>query len=144
MGQLHGEAQSTAATEQRATVHGQRLLERDGCNANDPATHRTGKTEHCLQARVVTTSLAGTELNTEEISMKLNEMLNPWKALRKEKLEVAILKREQAVLTADLMLAQSHMNHAQYENVRLMAELAQAQKNDTRGKDGKFKKGEGK
>jgi hypothetical protein len=66
--------------------------------------------------------LAGTELNTEEISMNLNELLNPWAALRRAKLEVDTLRREQALL---------------------VEELIKAQKNDNRGKDGKFKKGEG-
>ena len=76
-----------------------------------------------MQARVVTTSLAGTELNTEEISMNLNELLNPWAALRRAKLEVDTLRREQTLL---------------------VEELIKAQKNDHRGKDGKFKKGDSK
>ena len=64
---------------------------------------------------------AGTELNTEETNMTLNEMLNPWAALRRAKIEVDILRREQTLL---------------------LDELKKAQKNDQRGKDGKFKKGE--
>jgi hypothetical protein len=67
--------------------------------------------------------LVGTELNTEETSMNLNELLNPWAALRRAKLEVDTLRREQTLL---------------------VEELRKAQKNDSRGKDGKFKKGEGK
>jgi hypothetical protein len=55
--------------------------------------------------------------------MNLNELLNPWAALRRAKLEVDTLRREQALL---------------------VEELIKAQKNDNRGKDGKFKKGEGK
>jgi hypothetical protein len=55
--------------------------------------------------------------------MNLNELLNPWAALRRAKLEVDTLRREQTLL---------------------VEELRKAQKNDSRGKDGKFKKGEGK
>lgn len=55
--------------------------------------------------------------------MTLHEMLNPWAALRRAKIEVDILRREQTLL---------------------LDELKKAQKNDSRGKDGKFKKGEGK
>jgi hypothetical protein len=66
---------------------------------------------------------AGTELNTEETNMTLHEMLNPWAALRRAKIEVDILRREQTLL---------------------LDELKKAQKNDQRGADGKFKKGEGK
>jgi hypothetical protein len=76
-----------------------------------------------LQARAVTTSSGGTELNTEETNMNWGELLNPWKALRREKLEVATLRREQALL---------------------VEELRKAQKNDNRGPDGKFKKGDSK
>ena len=53
--------------------------------------------------------------------MTLNEMLNPWAAVRRAKIEVDTLRREQALL---------------------VEELKKAQKNDQRGKDGKFKKGE--
>jgi hypothetical protein len=49
-----------------------------------------------LQARVVATSSAGTELNTKETNMTLNEMLNPWAALRRAKSEVDILRRERS------------------------------------------------
>lgn len=55
--------------------------------------------------------------------MTLNEMLNPWAALRRAKIEVDILRREQTLL---------------------VEELRKAQKNDSRGKDGKFKKGDSK
>jgi hypothetical protein len=51
--------------------------------------------------------------------MNLNELFNPWAALRKAKIEIQILKREQAIL---------HQ------------ELKKAQKNDARGPDGKFRK----
>ena len=86
-------------------------------------TSPTKKTVSCLQARAVTTSLAGTESNTKETNMTLNEMLNPWAALRRAKIEVDILRREQTLL---------------------LDELKKAQKNDQRSADGKFKKGEGK
>jgi hypothetical protein len=55
--------------------------------------------------------------------MNLNELLNPWAALRRAKLEIDTLRREQTLL---------------------VTELLKAQKNDSRGADGKFKKGEGK
>lgn len=55
--------------------------------------------------------------------MTLNELLNPWKALRRAKLEVDTLRREQTLL---------------------VEELRKAQKNDQRGADGKFKKGDSK
>jgi uncharacterized protein YlxW (UPF0749 family) len=76
--------------------------------------------------------------------MKLNELLNPWKALRKEKLEVDTLRREQALLVEELRKAQRELTPLQTHNKKLLDDLAKAQKNDTRGKDGKFKKGEGK
>jgi hypothetical protein len=53
--------------------------------------------------------------------MTLQELINPWAALRRAKLEVDTLRREQALL---------------------VEELRKAQKNDSRGKDGKFKKGD--
>ena len=53
--------------------------------------------------------------------MTLNEMLNPWAALRRAKIEVDILRREQTLL---------------------LDELKKAQKNDQRSANGKFKKGE--
>ena len=55
--------------------------------------------------------------------MTLHEMLNPWAALGRAKIEVDILRREQTLL---------------------VEELRKAQKNDSRGKDGKFKKGDSK
>lgn len=55
--------------------------------------------------------------------MNWNELINPWAALRRAKVQIDMLKREQAILAV---------------------ELAKAQRNDNRGKDGKFKKGEGK
>ena len=55
--------------------------------------------------------------------MNLTELLNPWAALRRAKLEIDTLRREQTLL---------------------VTELLKAQKNDNRGTDGKFKKGEGK
>jgi hypothetical protein len=114
--QLHGALESTAATEQQATARGQRFLERDGCNASDPATRRTRKTKYYLLARVVTTSLAGTELNTEETSMNLNELLNPWAALRRAKLEVDTLRREQALLVEELIKAQKALTPLEAHN----------------------------
>lgn len=53
--------------------------------------------------------------------MNWNEILHPWKALRRAKLEIDTLRREQTLLRE---------------------ELRRAQKNDLRGKDGKFKKGD--
>lgn len=54
----------------------------------------------------------------------LNDLLNPWASeLRRAELEVDTLRREQALL---------------------VEELRKAQKNDNRGKDGKFKKGDSK
>ena len=53
--------------------------------------------------------------------MSWNELLNPWSALKRAKLEIEVLKREQTLL---------------------VEELRKAQKNDNRGKDGKFKKGD--
>jgi hypothetical protein len=53
--------------------------------------------------------------------MTLQELINPWGALARAKLEIRALQREQALL---------------------VQELRKAQKNDQRGKDGKFKKGE--
>jgi hypothetical protein len=55
--------------------------------------------------------------------MTLNEMLNPWAALRRAKSEVDILRREQTLL---------------------LDELKKAQKKDQRSANSKFKKGEGK
>lgn len=49
--------------------------------------------------------------------MNWNEILNPWKALRRAKLEIEVLRREQTML---------------------VEELRKAQKNDQRGKDGRF------
>jgi len=123
MERLHAAPQSTAATEQQATTRGHRFLERDGCNANDPATPQTKRTGSYCRVRVRTTYLVGTELNTEETSMNWRELITPWAALRRAKLEVDTLRREQTLL---------------------LEELRKAQKNDSRGKDGKFKKGEGK
>jgi hypothetical protein len=48
-----------------------------------------------LQARVVATSSAGTELNTEETSMNWRELINPWAELCRAKSEVDILRRGQ-------------------------------------------------
>jgi hypothetical protein len=53
--------------------------------------------------------------------MNLTELLNPWAELRRAKLEIDTLRREQTLL---------------------LEELRKAQKNDSRGKDGKFKKGD--
>lgn len=53
--------------------------------------------------------------------MNWNELLNPWAALKRAKLEIEVLKREQVLLVQELRIAQ---------------------RNDNRGKDGKFKKGE--
>ena len=60
--------------------------------------------------------------------MTLNELLNPWAALRRAKIEVDILRRE--------------LNLQAISYCKLYAELRKAQKNDQRGADGKFKKGE--
>jgi hypothetical protein len=114
--QLHGEPQSTAATEQQATARGQRFLERDGCNANDPETRRTRKTKYYLRARVVTTLLGGTELNTEETSMNWRELINPWAALRRAKLEVDTLRREQTLLLEELKKAQKALTPLEAHN----------------------------
>lgn len=54
--------------------------------------------------------------------MTPQELLNPWKALRRARLEIDTLRREQTMLRE---------------------ELRKAQKNDLRGKDGRFKKEEG-
>jgi hypothetical protein len=67
--------------------------------------------------------LAGTALNTEETSMNWRELINPWAALRRAKIEVDILRREQTLL---------------------LDELKKAQKKDQRSANGKFEKGEGK
>jgi hypothetical protein len=93
--QLHAAPQSTAATEQQATTRGHRFLERDGCNANDPATPQTKRIGNYCRARVVTTLLGGTELNTEETSMNWRELINPWAELCRAKSEVDILRRGQ-------------------------------------------------
>jgi hypothetical protein len=114
--QLHSEPESTAAAEQQATTRGHRFLERDGCNANDPATPRTKKTGSYSQARVVTTSSVGTELNTEETSMNLTELLNPWAALRRAKLEVDTLRREQTLLLEELRKAQKALTPLEAHN----------------------------
>jgi len=53
--------------------------------------------------------------------MNWNEILHPWKALNRAKLEIETLRREQTLLRE---------------------ELRRAQKNDLRGKDGRFKKGD--
>lgn len=76
--------------------------------------------------------------------MNLNEMLNPWKALRLAKLEVAILKRERSIRDDELFKTQTALTMLQERNMKLRADLAKAQKNDSRGKDGKFKKGDSK
>lgn len=55
--------------------------------------------------------------------MNWGEILHPWAALRRAKLEIDTLRREQTLL---------------------LDELKKAQKNDQRSADGKFKKGEGK
>lgn len=51
--------------------------------------------------------------------MNWSELINPWKALKRAKLEIEVLRREQVIL---------------------VAELKKSQKNDNRGPDGKFKK----
>ena len=76
--------------------------------------------------------------------MNLNELLNPWAALRRAKLEVDTLRREQTLLVEELRRAERELTPLQAHNKKLLADLAKAQKNDNRGKDGKFKKGEGK
>ena len=53
--------------------------------------------------------------------MTIQELINPWGALRRAKLQIRTLQREQAIL---------------------VQELRKAQKNDQRGPDGKFKKAE--
>ena len=76
--------------------------------------------------------------------MNLNELLNPWAALRRAKLEVDILKREQTLLLEEFKKAQHTGTLLINNNKKLLADLAKAQKNDHRGKDGKFKKGDSK
>jgi uncharacterized protein YlxW (UPF0749 family) len=72
----------------------------------------------------------------------LNDLLNPWASkLRRAELEVATLRREQALLVEELRKAQRELTPLQAHNKKLLDDLAKAQKNDTRGKDGKFKKG---
>jgi len=58
----------------------------------------------------------GTVLNTEETSMNLNELLNPWKALRRAKLEVDTLRREQALLVEELIKAQKALTPLEAHN----------------------------
>jgi len=53
--------------------------------------------------------------------MSWSELLNPWAALKRAKMEIEVLKREQALLVQELRIAQ---------------------RNDNRGPDGKFSKGE--
>ena len=55
--------------------------------------------------------------------MNWRELINPWAALRRAKIEVDILRREQTLL---------------------LDELKKAQKKDQRSANSKFKKGEGK
>ncbi len=55
--------------------------------------------------------------------MNWRELINPWAALRRAKIEVDILRREQTLL---------------------LDELKKAQKKDQRSANGKFEKGEGK
>ena len=76
--------------------------------------------------------------------MNLNELLNPWAALRRAKLEVDTLRREQTLLLEELKKAQHTGTLLVDQNKKLLADLAKAQKNDHRGKDGKFKKGDSK
>ena len=76
--------------------------------------------------------------------MTLHEMLNPWTALRRAKIEVDILRREQTLLLDELKKAQHTGTLLINNNKKLLDDLAKARKNDSRGKDGKFKKGEGK
>jgi hypothetical protein len=73
--------------------------------------------------------------------MNWGELLNPWKALRREKLEVATLRREQALLVEELRKAQHTATLLINHNKKLLDDLAKARKNDNRGPDGKFKKG---
>lgn len=73
--------------------------------------------------------------------MNLNELLNPWAALRRARLEVATLKREQATLVDELRAAELRERQLVTHNQRLLKDLKKAQKNDNRGKDGRFKKG---
>jgi hypothetical protein len=116
MERLHAAPQSTAATEQQATTRGHRFLERDGCNANDPATPQTKRTGSYCRVRVRTTYLAGTALNTEETSMNWRELTNPWAALRRAKLEVDTLRREQALLVEELIKAQKALTPLEAHN----------------------------
>lgn len=44
--------------------------------------------------------------------MTLNELLNPWAALRHAKLEVDTLRREAAILVGELRRAQRELNDA--------------------------------
>lgn len=76
--------------------------------------------------------------------MNLNELLNPWAALRRARLEVDRLRREQATLVDELRLAELRERQLATHGQRLLKDLKKAQKNDNRGKDGRFKKGDSK
>lgn len=76
--------------------------------------------------------------------MNLNELLNPWAALRRAKLEADTLRREQTLLVEELKKAQHTATLLINHNKKLLNDLAKARKNDNRGKDGKFKKGDSK
>lgn len=58
--------------------------------------------------------------------MNWNELLNPWKALRREKLEVATLKREQALLVEELRKAQRELTPLQAHNKKARATPSKA------------------
>ena len=71
--------------------------------------------------------------------MNWNELLNPWAALRRAKLEIEVLKRQQVLLAQGL---KRDIEVLRREKEMLVQELRKAQRNDNRGKDGKFKKGD--
>jgi hypothetical protein len=48
--------------------------------------------------------------------MNLNELLNPWAALRRAKLEVDTLRREQALLVEELIKAQKALTPLEAHN----------------------------
>jgi hypothetical protein len=60
--------------------------------------------------------LVGTELNTEETSMNWRELINPWAALRRAKLEVDTLRREQTLLLDELKKAQKALTPLEAHN----------------------------
>ena len=50
------------------------------------------------------------------LNLNLNELLNPWAALRRAKLEVDTLRREQALLVEELIKAQKALTPLEAHN----------------------------